>query len=126
LALPQAGLQPAGICDKFHQVIFGEYMPWLARQFPFLTKLRKAAALTRGESLVAFRMKSPRATFPVTICYEDCFPDEVRRRVDLDTDFILNLTNDGWFGKSATQWQHAASALFRAVLIAAFQRRGTR
>ena len=32
-----------------------------------------------------------------------------------DTDFLLNLTNNGWFGESAAQWQHATSALFRAV-----------
>ena len=35
--------------------------------------------------------------------------------MDEDTDFILNLTNDGWFGEGAAQWQHAVSALFRAV-----------
>ena len=105
----------AGIYDKSHLVVFGEYTPWLLRQFPFLARLRKAADLTRGEHPVAFRMEKPTARFPVSICYEDCFPDEIRRRVDQDTDFILNLTNDGWFGKSATQWQHAATALFRAV-----------
>lgn len=32
-----------------------------------------------------------------------------------DTDFLVNLTNDGWFGESAEQWQHAANAAFRAV-----------
>lgn len=105
----------AGLYDKAHLVVFGEYLPWLARQIPFLEKLRNAADLTRGESPAAFHVKKPPASFPVSICYEDCFPDEVRRRVDQDTDFILNLTNDGWFGKSATQWQHAASAFFRAV-----------
>ena len=30
-------------------------------------------------------------------------------------DFLVNLTNDGWFGNSAAQWQHMASAVFRAV-----------
>ena len=32
-----------------------------------------------------------------------------------DTDVLLNLTNNGWFGESAAQWQHAANAIFRAV-----------
>jgi apolipoprotein N-acyltransferase len=32
-----------------------------------------------------------------------------------DTDFLLNLTNNGWFGESAAQWQHAATAVFRAI-----------
>src|SRR6185436_8031845 len=38
-----------------------------------------------------------------------------REYVQEDTDFLLNLTNNGWFGESAAQWQHAASAIFRAV-----------
>ena len=38
-----------------------------------------------------------------------------REAADDDTDFLVNLTNDGWFGESAAQWQHAAAALFRAV-----------
>jgi apolipoprotein N-acyltransferase len=32
-----------------------------------------------------------------------------------DTDFLVNLTNDGWFGEGAAQWQQAAAAVFRAV-----------
>jgi len=51
----------------------------------------------------------------VLICFEDIFPHLAREYVDDDTDFLVNLTNNGWFGESAAQWQHAASALFRAV-----------
>jgi apolipoprotein N-acyltransferase len=35
--------------------------------------------------------------------------------VDPQTDYLLNLTNDGWFGDSAAQWLHGVNALFRAV-----------
>ena len=49
------------------------------------------------------------------ICFEDVFPHLAREYVDDDTDFLVNLTNDGWFGEGAEQWQHAASAVFRAV-----------
>ncbi|HMP84726.1 MAG TPA: nitrilase-related carbon-nitrogen hydrolase, partial [Verrucomicrobiota bacterium] len=51
----------------------------------------------------------------VLICFEDVFPYVVRDYVDEDTDFLVNLTNDGWFGNSAEQWQHAATAVFRSV-----------
>ena len=37
------------------------------------------------------------------------------KHADDDTDFLVNLTNNGWFGEGAAQWQHAAGALFRAV-----------
>jgi apolipoprotein N-acyltransferase len=104
-----------GLYDKSHLLIFGEHMPWWARWFPFLTRLRRAAELTRGERSAPLEMKAPRAKFAVSICFEDCFPDEVRGHVDQDTDFILNLTNDGWFGESVVQWQHAVTGLFRAV-----------
>jgi apolipoprotein N-acyltransferase len=43
------------------------------------------------------------------------FPQLARRAVRDDTDFLVNLTNDGWFGQSAEQWQHMAGAVFRAV-----------
>jgi apolipoprotein N-acyltransferase len=43
------------------------------------------------------------------------FPQLGRRAVRDDTDFLVNLTNDGWFGQSAEQWQHMAGAVFRAV-----------
>lgn len=105
----------AGVYDKSHLMIFGEYMPWWMRQLPFLAKHRRAAEIKRGEHAAALVMKAPQARFPVSICYEDCFPAEIRGRVDEDTDFILNLTNDGWFDESAAQWLHAETALFRAV-----------
>jgi apolipoprotein N-acyltransferase len=64
---------------------------------------------------VPFRVPELRVKFSVLICFEDVFPHGVREYVDEDTDFLLNLTNNGWFGESAAQWQHAASAVFRAV-----------
>jgi apolipoprotein N-acyltransferase len=51
----------------------------------------------------------------VLICFEDTFPHLAREYVSEDTDFLLNLTNNGWFGESAAQWQHAIAAIFRAV-----------
>ena len=43
------------------------------------------------------------------------FPQLARVAARDDTDFLVNLTNDGWFGDSAEQWQHMAGAVFRAV-----------
>jgi apolipoprotein N-acyltransferase len=49
------------------------------------------------------------------ICFEDVFPELARKYTQDDTDFLVNLTNDGWFGEGAAQWQQAAAAVFRAV-----------
>ena len=47
--------------------------------------------------------------------FEAILPHLARDPVQGDTDFLVNLTNNGWFGESAAQWQHAAGAVFRAV-----------
>ncbi|MGN6385961.1 MAG: nitrilase-related carbon-nitrogen hydrolase, partial [Verrucomicrobiota bacterium] len=60
-------------------------------------------------------LDSPGITVSVLICFEDTFPHIAREYVNEDTDFLVNLTNNGWFGESAAQWQHAATAAFRAI-----------
>ncbi len=100
---------------KRHLVPFGEFMPG-ARQFPFLARLRGAGAgLTSGDRPGLFHITDPSANCSVLICYEDLFPHEVRQCVTPETDFLLNLTNDAWFGNSAAQWLHLVNALFRTV-----------
>lgn len=100
---------------KRRLVIFGEYIP-LVRWFPFMKWLTPIdGGFTAGEEPVSFEMDSPRAKTSVLICFEDSFPQYAREHVETDTDFLLNLTNDGWFGERSAQWQQAANAFFRAV-----------
>jgi apolipoprotein N-acyltransferase len=58
--------------------------------------------------------RKPIKTSPL-ICFEDVFPGLARDAANDNTDFLVNLTNDGWFRQSAEQWQHMANAVFRAV-----------
>lgn len=107
--------EPVARYHKRHLVMFGEYMP-LGRWFPFLNKFRSInRGFRAGDGPVPFHLTDLNVKISVLICSEDIFPHLVREYVDVDTDFLLNLTNDGWFGDSAAQWQHAADALFRAV-----------
>lgn len=100
---------------KRHLVIFGEYIP-LERWLPFMRHLTPVqTSFTPGMGPVRFELDSLRAVTSVLICFEDVVPHLVREYVDPDTDFLLNLTNDAWFGQSAAQWQHALNAAFRAV-----------
>ncbi len=109
-----AGRYVAGY-HKQHLVIFGEYVP-LARWLPFLKHFTPLGeSFAEGFGPVPFRIAAPRCTASVLICFEDVFPHLARRNVTPDTDFLLNLTNNGWFDESAAQWQHAANAVFRAV-----------
>jgi len=70
---------------------------------------------TPGDGPVPFVLTRPYVKVSPLICFEDNFPGTARESAGDDTDFLVNLTNNGWFGDSAAQWQHAAAALFRAV-----------
>ncbi len=103
---------------KQRLVMFGEFLPFV-RWLPFLERWTGMGSFTPGNGPVPFVIPSGTSCPPlktsVLICFEDVFPHGAREFVDEDTDFLLNLTNNGWFGESAAQWQHAAAAVFRAV-----------
>ena len=102
--------------DKFHLVPFGEFIPFGS----FLVKYLGLKKLTVGRidfspgpgpqtiSLPDFPSFSP------TICYEIIFPDKVRETGSRPS-WLLNITNDAWFGNSSGPYQHFAMARMRAV-----------
>jgi apolipoprotein N-acyltransferase len=103
------------IYHKRRLVIFGEYVP-LEKWLPFLKWFTPVMeGYTPGEQPVAFKLSHPDAMTSVLICFEDMFPEEGREHAAPDIDFLINLTNDGWFGEGPEQRQQAASAVFRAV-----------
>ena len=53
--------------------------------------------------------------FSPLICFEDIFPDLARGFVRNNIDFLVNITNDAWFGRSSAAYQHAQASIFRAV-----------
>jgi apolipoprotein N-acyltransferase len=53
--------------------------------------------------------------FGVVICFEDTVAPVYRRFVEQGVDFMVNLTNDGWFKQSSEPAIHLANAIFRAV-----------
>ncbi|MCS7336715.1 MAG: apolipoprotein N-acyltransferase [Verrucomicrobiae bacterium] len=104
-----------GTYRKRHLVMFGEYVP-LSEWLPFLRHFTPVqGGFTPGDKPTEFTLDDLQVKFSVLICFEDIFPGLTRQSVGPDTDFVLNLTNNGWFGESAAQWQHAITALFRAV-----------
>jgi len=102
-----------GTYRKQNLVILGEYVPhWL----PFLKYFTPIeGGFTAGNTAVTFELTNLQVKTSVLICFEDVFPHVARQAAREDTDFLVNLTNNGWFGEGAAQWQHAAGALFRAI-----------
>jgi apolipoprotein N-acyltransferase len=102
--------------DKMHLVPFGEYIP-LRYIFPFFARLVPFdASLSPGERQTLFRINrdGQMLRFGVLICYEDT-DSELARRLRRDgADFLVNISNDAWFGLSELD-QHFVTARFRAV-----------
>lgn len=99
--------------DKIHMVPFGEYVPLKSVLF-FVNKLAYGIGdFEGGQTYTVF--DTPGGRFSATICYEIIFPDQVRRYVKDGAEFLVNMTNDAWFGRSAAPAQHLAMAVLRAV-----------
>jgi apolipoprotein N-acyltransferase len=98
---------------KIHLVPFGEYVP-LRKILKFLGPLIEMVGdFGEGEEYTVFTM--PGGKFSVAICFEIIFGDLVRRYFKNGAEFLVNITNDAWFGKSAASYQHLGIVTFRAV-----------
>jgi len=98
---------------KRHLVPFGERMPfeWL---IPALGKLELGQAeWAPGRDAVLF--PSAAGPFSTLICFESIFPALARADVRKGARWLVNVTNDEWFGNGAALQQHADMAVFRAV-----------
>lgn len=103
----------AGMYDKIHLVPFGEYVP-LKRFLFFVDKLVEGIGeFDSGSELTLFDVSGKK--FGTLICFEIIFPQYSRRLVGKGAGFLVNITNDAWFGRSAASYQHIAMVVFRAV-----------
>jgi len=104
-----------GKYDKQRLVIFGEYIP-LTRWLPFLKWFTPVeSGFKPGDAPVQFTLDGLGVRLAPLICFEDVFAFHTRGFIEPDTGLLVNLTNNGWFGESAAQWQHAAMSVYRAV-----------
>ncbi|MDG5814040.1 apolipoprotein N-acyltransferase [Chitinispirillales bacterium ANBcel5] len=99
---------------KIKLVPFSEAMPFEAN-FPILSRVNLGGAgFKRGKEETIFHIDD-RINGAPFICYEIIYPGFVRNRLDETTNMLINVTNDGWFGRSSGPFQHASMAQMRSI-----------
>jgi apolipoprotein N-acyltransferase len=98
--------------DKVHLVPFGEYIPW-HKEFPPISGAIGRGSFEVGTSFVTLALPGL-PPFSPTICYEAIFPGAVTGPGERPR-WLVNVTNDAWFGTSSGPYQHLTSARMRAV-----------
>jgi len=110
-------IDPNGIVayyyDKIHLVPFGEYVP-LRKILFFIDKITVGIGDYQAGNSYNVAI-TPFGKFATLICYEIIFPGQVRKFYQKGGQFIVNITNDGWFGNTSGPYQHFSMAVFRAI-----------
>jgi apolipoprotein N-acyltransferase len=127
-----AELRPDGIYDTYNAAFFYDstgnrfgqpsyrkkYLVPVTERVPFLPprwfgKLNWFGGFARGDRFPVYHFAQ--GGFGVLICYESIFEDLARGYRRDGADFLLNITNDGWFGTTVGPYQHAAHLVMRAI-----------
>jgi apolipoprotein N-acyltransferase len=112
-------LAVAGVYDKHQLVPFGEFIPLgdLAGRIGLRSLVHMPEDFTAGPPPRPLHLARLPAFQPM-ICYEALFPGFTRaagRRAGERPAWILNISNDAWFGRASGPWQHLNMARYRAI-----------
>jgi apolipoprotein N-acyltransferase len=105
------------IYHKVHLVPFGEYVPG-RKTLPLLARIvgdQVPSDFSFGKEHTVFQLTNDKARIAPLICFEDTIGDLTRQFVLGGANLLANVTNDGWFLRSAGSQQHLANAVFRCV-----------
>ncbi|SMR70663.1 Apolipoprotein N-acyltransferase [Aliiroseovarius halocynthiae] len=116
LAVIDSGGDITATYDKHHLVPFGEYVPlgnWLEKLGISAFAARAGHGYSAGPGPRVLNMGRLGKVLPL-ICYEAVFPRDIRNAPERP-DWILQITNDAWFGDFSGPQQHLVQARFRAI-----------
>ena len=103
--------------NKVNLVPFGEFIPFesFLNKIGFKTITNNFGSFTRGEQrkIIQFKNDFDGLTFLPLICYEIIYSGKLTKNFNFD--YILNISEDGWFGNSAGPQQHLVHSIFRAI-----------
>lgn len=103
------------IYSKVHLVPFGEYIPFKKILF-FVDKFSKGIIgdFSAGENYEVLVLSNGNK-FGVGVCYELLFPELMRQFTKNGAEFLANITNDTWYGKTVMPRHHFSLSVFRAI-----------
>ncbi|WP_295852105.1 apolipoprotein N-acyltransferase [Tardiphaga sp.] len=103
------------VYDKLHLVPFGEYLPFqnLMEKLGFQQLTKQTGGFIPGDRRRTLEIPNTPRMLPL-ICYEAIFPGDITTSGDRPG-WIVNLTNDGWFGISTGPYQHLQQSRVRAI-----------
>jgi apolipoprotein N-acyltransferase len=109
---------------KQHLLPFGETMPWQPLSSFVLRQLgMKFGSFTAGSAHQEL-LTAGGYSFITSICYEDVFADHAIQGLETAA-YLVNVTNDGWFGNTIEPHQHAQLARMRALETGRYLLRST-
>jgi apolipoprotein N-acyltransferase len=104
-----------GVYRKVFLVPFVERLPF-DDVLPNLKKIDLGqGGFTPGTEFAVFDIDG--IVFSVYICYEAIFPQLIRKFVNSGAEFLVNITEDGWFGRTNGPYQHAQMAAFQSIIF---------
>jgi len=106
--------QKTFLYDKIHLVPFGEYEPFPLIHQVVTSVSEEVGGFHKGKERNVGRF-SDGSTFSIFICYEAIYAGEIRQFANNGAQLLINISNDGWFGKSEAAEQHLRMARVRAV-----------
>jgi apolipoprotein N-acyltransferase len=103
------------VYDKVHLVPFGEYLPFedVLERIGLQTLTEQRGGFLAGDRHRLIAIRGAPSALPL-ICYEIIFPGELAS-VDERPGWIVNVTNDGWFGTSSGPYQHLQQSRVTAI-----------
>ncbi len=104
---------PRGVYHKRHLVPFGEFVPF-QNYLTFLGPvIQDMGNIDFGLEYLKFEAGS--FTYTPMICYEVIFPGDVQKAFKTGADALVNISNDAWYGRTASAYQHVMMAVVRSA-----------